>query len=326
MLVDMTRISFLGPPATFTHQALLLLPESDHAELVPAATTGAALALVRSNETDAACVPIENTVEGGVPAVLDALIAGPPLVIVKEVQILVEFALMARPGTSASAIRRVGSHPHAVAQTREWLSKNLGQASVVMTSSTAEAAAQVARGELDAAVSAPVAAKVNGLEILERDIADNAAAVTRFVLVRRPCAPPAPTGTDRTSVAVTTRNRPGALMMLLTELSMRGIDLTRVESRPTKNARNSYWFHLDCAGHVADPAMGEAMAALKRRCDQVRYLGSYPRSSAPDEPASGPGAVGGAVTEADQAKGEGATADFRASFDWLAQIRAGTIG
>jgi prephenate dehydratase len=295
--------------------------------LIPATTTGAALASVRRNETDAACVPIENSIEGGVPAVLDALIAGPPLVIIREVQIAVQFALMARPGTEMNMIRTVGTHPHGEAQTRHWMGDNLQQASVVMTSSTAEAAAQVARGELDAAVSAPVAAAMNGLKILAGDIADNAAALTRFVLVRPPCAPPEPTGADRTSVAVTTKNQPGALVTLLTELSMRSIDLTRVESRPTKDRRDSYWFHLDCAGHVAEPAMGEAIAALKRRCDQVRYLGSYARSSPPDDPASSLEASGidSAVPEADKAKGDGG-ADFNASFDWLRRIRSGTIG
>ena len=136
----------------------------------------------------------------------------------------------------------------------------------------------MARGEVDAAVSAPLAGEQHGLEALADDVADNAGAVTRFALVAPPGPPPAPTGRDRTTLAATTQNRPGALLGLLTELAVRGIDLTRIESRPIKDRHAEYWFHLDCTGHVAEPAMGEALAALHRRCDRVRFLGSYPRA------------------------------------------------
>jgi len=227
-------------------------------------------------------VPIENSVEGGVPAVLDSLIADPPLVIVREAQVAVEFALMARPGTALDDIRTVSSHTARGGPDPALAGREPAKATVLMSSSTAEAAAQAARGEVDASVSAPVAAIVHGLEILADDIADNAAAVTRFVLVRPPGPPPAPTALDRTTLAATTENRPGALLAVLNELAVRGVDLTRIESRPIKGRRDEYWFHLDCTGHVAQPAMGEALAALHRRCLHVRYLGSYPRSAAPD--------------------------------------------
>ena len=114
--------------------------------------------------------------------------------------------------------------------------------------------------------------------MLADDVADNAGAVTRFVLLTPPGPPPAPTGDDRTTLAATTQNRPGSLLGLLTELAVRGIDLTRIESRPIKDRHAEYWFHLDCTGHIAEPAMGEALAALHRRCDRVRFLGSYPRA------------------------------------------------
>ena len=136
----------------------------------------------------------------------------------------------------------------------------------------------MARGEFDAAVAAPLAAEQHGLEVIADDVADNAGAVTRFALVAPPGPPPAPTGNDRTTLAATTQNRPGSLLGLLTELAVRGIDLTRIESRPIKDRHAEYWFHLDCTGHVAEPAMGEALAALHRRCDRVRFLGSYPRA------------------------------------------------
>jgi prephenate dehydratase len=325
-----TRLAFLGPRATFTEQALRRLPEADGAELVPCTTTTSALAAVRAGEADAACVPIENSVEGGVPAVLDSLVTDPPLVIVRETQIAVRFALMARPGTALADIRTVASHPHGEAQTRHWLAANLPAATVLMSSSTAEAAAQVSRGELDASVSAPVAAGVHGLEILADDIADSAAvsstpAVTRFVLVRPPCAPPEPTspsaGLDRTTLAATTENVPGALLGILTELAVRGIDLTRIESRPIKGRRDEYWFHLDCTGHVAQPAMGEALAALHRRCLRVRYLGSYARSAAPGVSTGSPGGAeaGGALVN-----GHG-TERFAAAAAWLDGVRSGTL-
>ncbi|MDQ2710283.1 MAG: prephenate dehydratase [Actinomycetota bacterium] len=329
----MSRLAFLGPRATFTEQALLTLPESHGAELLPCTGVIAALNAVRDGEADAACVPFENSVEGGVPAVLDALVADPPLVIVREAQVAVRFALMARPGTRRDDVRSVASHPHGEAQTRVWLAANLPQATVLMSSSTAEAAAQVARGDVDASVSAPVAASVHGLEILADDIADNAAAITRFVLVAPPGPPPAPTRTDRTTVAATTENRPGALLGVLTELAVRGIDLTRIESRPIKGRHGAdsteYWFHLDCAGHVAQPAMGEALAALHRRCMKVRYLGSYPRAESPTGGSGGEGGtgvggtgVGGTAQHTEPVNGNGAQR-FLAAAAWLDDVRAG---
>lgn len=314
----MSRLAFLGPRATFTEQALRLLPEAEGAELLPQPTNTLALAAVRSGEADAACVPIESSVEGGVPAVMDGLVVDPPLVISREVQLAVRFALMARPGLTLGEIRAVASHPHGEAQTRHWLAANVPGATVLMSSSTAEAAAQVARGEVDASVSAPVAAVVHGLEILADDIGDNADAVTRFVLVRPPLPPPAPTAWDRTTLAATTENRPGALLGILTELAVRGIDLTRIESRPIKGKHAEYWFHLDCTGHVAQPAMGEALAALHRRCLRVRYLGSYPRACPP----------GGCKEPEGAARAEPAAAiaedRFAAAAAWLDAVRTGS--
>src|SRR5688572_20645049 len=272
------------------------MPEAAGAELVPAAGSPAVLAAVRDGSADLGCVPIENSVEGAVPAVLDGLVADPPLVIVREALLAVRFALLVRPGTRFADVRTIASHPHGIAQTRGWIAAQLPDATVLLSDSTAEAAAQVARGEFDAAVSAPLAAMQHRLEILADDIADNAGAVTRFALVSPP-GPPPPTGHDRTSLAATTQNRPGALLGLLTELAVRGIDLTRIESRPIKDRHAEYWFHLDCTGHVAEPAMGEALAALYRRCDRVRFLGSYPRAgngASTAAPSTSPLPIGGA--------------------------------
>jgi prephenate dehydratase len=308
------RIGFLGPHATFTEQALLSLPESAGASLIPLPGNPAVLAAVRSGEVDAGCVPIENSVEGAVPPVLDGLVLDPPLVIVREAVVAVRFVLVGRPGSRLSEIRTVASHGHGIAQTRGWIATHLPQAEVLVSTSTSEAAAQVARGEMDAAACSPLAAEQHGLEVLADDIADNPGAVTRFVLVQKPGSVPAPTGHDRTTLALTTENRPGSLLGLLTELAVRGIDLMRIESRPIKDRHNNYWFHLDCSGHVAEPAMGEALAALYRRCDRVRFLGSFPRAVGSAEPASGApvGPVQGASPAA-----------YQAAFDWLADVRNG---
>ncbi|OLT12567.1 prephenate dehydratase [Pseudonocardia sp. CNS-139] len=313
----MPRLAFLGPRATFTEQALRSLPESAGAELVPCAGSPAVLAAVREGSVDAGCVPIENSVEGAVPAVLDGLVADPPLVIVREAAVAVRFALLGRAGTALADVRSVGSHPHALAQTRGWVADHLPGADVVITSSTSEAAAQVARGELGAAVAAPLAGEQHELSVLADDIADNPGAVTRFALVAKPGPLPAPTGHDRTSLAATTQNRPGALLGLLTELAVRGIDLTRIESRPIKDRHAEYWFHLDCTGHAAEPAMGEALAALHRRSDRVRFLGSYPRATNGFTPTG----AGRAAADLGPASAE----KYAAAAEWLAAVRAGSL-
>ncbi|GEL16461.1 prephenate dehydratase [Pseudonocardia asaccharolytica] len=315
----MSRLAFLGPHGTFTEQALRSLPESRGAELVPCAGNPAVLAAIREGRADAGCVPIENSVEGAVPPVLDGLVEDPPLVIVREALLAVRFALLVRPGTTVAGIRTVASHPHGIAQTRGWIARTFPDAEILLSTSTSEAAAQVARGEIDAAVSAPVAAAQHGLEVFADDIADNPGAVTRFVLVAPPGPPPPPTGHDRTTLAATTENRPGSLLGLLTELAVRGIDMTRIESRPIKDRHAEYWFHLDCSGHVAEPAMGEALAGLHRRCDEVRFLGSYPRAVGSAGPAAGSGAPAVPLSVAGKS-------EFAAAEAWLAAVRTGGCG
>ena len=309
------RIAYLGPPGTFCEQALRTQDVAG-AELVPAASTTAALDALRAGEVDAACVPLESSVEGAVPATMDGLVELPALVVVAEILLPVRFAVLVRPGTTAVDVATVASHPHGEAQTRRWLAAHLPHAAVSTTPSTAAAAADVATGRVDAAVCAAVAAPHYGLDVLVDGVHDTGDAVTRFVLARRPVAPPAPTGADRTSVAVTTANEPGALLAVLTEFAMRGIDLTRIESRPAKARLGTYWFFLDGAGHVAEPAMGEALAGLRRRATEVRYLGSYPRASIP---------VGSAVPAPPVA--ETVPGQSRPEYDeagtWLAAVRAG---
>ncbi len=278
--VPPARYAFLGPEGTFTEQALRTLPAAARAELQPCSTVTLALDEVRSGEADGAVVPIENSVEGSVPVTLDELATGEPLMITREMTVPIAFSLLARPGVGPDDVRRVATHPHAAAQTRRWVALHLPHAEVVHTTSTAQAAFMLTRDdrEWDAAIAAPVAAEHYRLATLATTIADNPDALTRFVLVSRPGPPPPATGRDKTSLVAFMRDdHPGALMEILDQLTMRGVNLTRIESRPTGAALGNYCFSIDCEGHVEDARVGEALMGLRRVCADVRFLGSYER-------------------------------------------------
>jgi prephenate dehydratase len=303
-----TRFAYLGPEGTFAEAALSSAVASTEGTRFPCPSVAAALAAVRSGEADAALVPLENSVEGSVPATMDGLWDGDPLVITREVFLAVAFSLVARPGAALSGVRTVASHPHALAQCARWLATHLPGATPLPETSTALAAAAVAEGRYDAAVCAPIAGQRYRLTALAEDIADHPGAVTRFVLVRRPGQLPSPTGNDKTSLVAVVGDRTGALLSVLSEFAVRGISLTRIESRPTRERLGVYSFSLDCEGHVADRRVGEALAALHRVCDDVRFLGSYARA---DERGNRP--VPDTAVDA-------AFADAEA---WLSRVRAG---
>lgn len=303
----MSRIAYFGPEGTFTEQAASEL--AGGAELIPVETIPLAFSVVRKGEADAACVPVENSVEGAVPATLDGLAEQEPLVSVAEALLPVHFSVLTRPGVADPAeIRTVASHPHALAQVRLWVEANLPNARPVVTSSTAAAAVAVRAGEFDAAVTAPVAVRHYPLPVLATEVADVRDARTRFLLVRRTDHPlPAPTGADRTSIVAAAANRTGALAELLTELAGRGINLTRLDARPAKGNFGEYRFFIDFEGHVAEPRIGDALAALRRRCRNVRFLGSHPRADgvrATIEPFAG-------------------NDDFLDATDWVEAVRRG---
>jgi prephenate dehydratase len=303
-----TRFAYLGPEGTFAESALSSTIASSEGSRFPYPSVPAALAAVRSGDADAALVPLENSVEGSVPATMDGLVDGEPLVITREVFLPVAFHLVARAGTELAAVRTVASHPHALAQCARWLAEHLPQAAPVPETSTAAAARAVAEGRYDAAVCAPIAGQRYRLVSLVDDAADHPGAVTRFVLVRRPGPLPSSTGNDKTSLSAVVGDRTGALLELLGEFSVRGISLTRIESRPTRERLGVYSFSLDCEGHIADRRVGEALAALHRVCDDVRFLGSYPRA---DERRNRPTA---------ETASDAAFADADA---WLTRARAG---
>ncbi|MGW0916197.1 prephenate dehydratase [Streptomyces sp. NPDC002784] len=271
--------AYLGPEGTFTEAALRTLPETATRELVPYVSVQSALDAVRAGEAEAAFVPIENSVEGGITTTLDELVAGAPLMIYREVLLSITFALLVRPGTTLSDIKTVSAHPAAQPQVRNWLRKNLPDAHWESAASNADAARLVQEGQYDAAFAGEFAAALYGLEALESGIHDAENAQTRFVLVGRPARPAAPTGADKTSVVLWQRDdHPGGLRDLLGEFATRGINLMLLQSRPTGAGIGNYCFCIDAEGHIADRRVAEALMGLKRICLEVRYLGSYPRA------------------------------------------------
>jgi prephenate dehydratase len=306
------RVVWLGPQGTFSEQAMRLLPELGPGE--PVHTVADALELVRCGDADLALVPFENSLEGSVAGTLDSL-ADPsagPLHITREVLLPVAFAVLVRPGTTLADVRSISTIGPVEAQCREWLRTCAPGIPVTAASSSAAAAQAVARGEYDAALGSAVAAERTGLVVLQEGIGDRSDTVTRFVLLARPAPPPPPTGVDRTTVVLFEReDHPGALLEMLTEFAVRGVNLTRLESRPTGEGLGSYCFAVECVGHVSEAHVGEALSALRRVCREVIFLGSYPRADR---------AAGGS-------RRPGTTAeDFADAAAWLAALRGGSCG
>src|SRR5256714_4399670 len=307
-----TRFVYLGPEGTFAEQALLTIPAAAHGTLIPARSVPEALDALRAGDADAAVVPLENSVGGQVGVTLDELAGGAPLVITREIVLPVRFVLAAREPVDLAVIASVAAHPQASAQCRGWLRKQVPAAVVVDVLSNGAAAAAAAGGEHDAAICAPIGAEQHRLAVLADDIADHPDAMTRFALVSRPGTPPAPTGDDLTTLAVyIAHDRVGALLAVLTELAVRGVNLIRIESRPTGERLGRYVFFLDCTGHLADARMGEALQALHRVCADVRFLGSYPRAGGAERPVPPPPGT--------------SDADFADAAAWLARLRAGDL-
>ncbi|MEV7606917.1 prephenate dehydratase [Paenarthrobacter sp. NPDC089322] len=274
--------TFLGPEGTFTEAALMQVPGARDATRIPCTNVNTALDKVRAGEADAAMVPIENSVEGGVTATLDAIATGPELRIIREALVPITFVLVARAGVEISDIKRISTHGHAWAQCRLWVDEHIPHADYVPGSSTAAAA----MGLLDdgapyeAAICAPlVAASRPGLKVLAENIGDNPDAVTRFILVSRPGTLPERTGADKTTVVVPLpEDHPGALMEILDQFASRGVNLSRIESRPTGQYLGHYFFSIDADGHAADSRVADALAGLHRISPATRFLGSYARA------------------------------------------------
>ena len=295
-----TTIAFLGPAGTFTeaavHKFAAHLPE---VETLPVGSPSEAVAAVRAGQADYACVAIENSVDGAVTTTFDAIVEAEPVQIYREVDIPVAFSIMTRPGKGD--IRRLSTHPVAFQQIRGWVKHNLPEVEFVPASSNAAAAEAVARGDADAAAAPARAAEIFGLETIAQGVADVEGAATRFVLVGRPGRPTARTGQDRTSVIFTLPNEPGSLVGALQELAHRGVDLSRIESRPTRETFGTYRFYVDLIGHIEDQPVAEALRALWLRTEVLLFLGSWPAATPAGKPPR----------------------DLTAADDWVARARRG---
>ncbi|WP_405179023.1 prephenate dehydratase [Nocardia sp. NBC_01377] len=284
----MPRIAYFGPSGTFTEMALAQFESAGvfdaPVERVTAPSQGGALDLIRSGSVEGAVVPIESSVEGSISATLDSLAIGPRLQIVAETELEVSFTILAGTGTTLADVRLLAAYPVAGAQVRDWVSLHLPDTQIFTAASNAAAAEDVVAGRADAAVSTALAGERLGLTALASGVADHEQAITRFVLVTRPRVAPAATGADRTSIVLELTNEPGSLMRAFAEFATRGIDLTRIESRPTRTGMGTYRFYLDCVGHIDDTAVAEALKALHRTAGRIRYLGSWPATSATGTP------------------------------------------
>jgi prephenate dehydratase len=273
-------VAYLGPEGTFTETAARMLQLGEESELIACRDVLEVFRTVERSGAVRGVVPIENTLEGSVTATLDALAFETELLIHGELELPVNLVLAAVPGTRLESLVSVRSHVVALGAARRWLNDRLPDVEQLPSASTARAAQEVAElGTLHAAIVNPLAAERYGLEILAEGLADRAGNMTRFVMVGDRVPPP--TGWDKTSLVVfIDANRPGALLQLLEIFAARELNLTKIESRPTKTELGEYCFFVDVEGHLSDERVGDALATVKRTQRDVRLLGSYRRSGA----------------------------------------------
>ncbi|WP_146340409.1 prephenate dehydratase [Nesterenkonia sp. NBAIMH1] len=275
------RYSFLGPEGTFTEAALTQMPGADRAQRVPASSVLAALSMVDEGDAEGAVVPIENSVEGGVTATLDAVSVTHRLQITAETLVPITFVLASAQPMELSEVTSVATHSHAWAQVRSWAQNVLPRVQYIPAPSTAAGAHSLRTSApmADAAICAPLVAEQLGLHVIASGIEDFPGAVTRFVLVTKPGQVPSMTGADKTTVTIPLpEDRAGALMELLEHFATRGVNICRIESRPTGSAMGDYFFSMDLEGHIHEPRVADALAGIHRVSPAVRFLGSYPRA------------------------------------------------
>jgi prephenate dehydratase len=272
------RVAFLGPSGTFTEQALLSQPDLAAGELVPVRSIAETIFEVDAGRAELGVVPIENAIEGSVNETLDTLAfeASEHLFIHREIVVPVDLNLCVKPGMKLADVKTVVSIPHASAQCRDWLAAKLPGVDVQASNSTAEAARDVAKSRAGgrAAIAPRLAAELYGLDVVAAGIHDHPDNSTRFVLVGHGI--PARSGHDKSTVVVfqTHQDRPGGLLTILQEFNARGINLTKLESRPTKRELGSYCFFIDFEGHILDELVADVMRSLAAKHD-MRFLGSY---------------------------------------------------
>lgn len=277
------RIAYLGPAGTFSEEAALTYTAGD-ARLVPFPSFPALVEAVETGLTDEAILPIENSLEGAVPTTLDLLIHETDLRIRAELLLPVRQFLIAKPATEITDVRVLISHPQPLGQCRRFLDRCLPRVDVVASLSTAAAVAEMmaAEGQQTAAISTQRAAEIYGGAILASDIQDNDSNITRFVVLGSQDSPP--TGHDKTSLGFTLPDarQPGTLYRALACFAEAGLNLTKLESRPTKAALGTYTFLIDLEGHRTDPVVARALDQLRALAATLKVFGSYPRVDWPN--------------------------------------------
>ncbi|HVD41170.1 MAG TPA: prephenate dehydratase [Solirubrobacterales bacterium] len=274
------RIAYLGPAGTFTEDALGEAIPAGGFEPLRTPTIPDAILAVERGEAERALVPIENSLEGSVRPTLDALaFEAPAVTIVGEHDYRVRVHLIAREGTRAEDVEAVLSHPQPLAQCQRFLRQRFPEIELRNSSSTAAAVRMVSESSRPwAALGARAAAVLYGCELLLEGVEDSADNVTRFVWIAPEGSEPVGSGPWKTSLVFSEvgADHPGALVECLSEFSGRGINLTRIESRPLRQGLGQYMFFCDLEGRESDSAVAEAIAALRTKAASVRILGSYP--------------------------------------------------
>ena len=264
-------IAYFGPEATFTHQAAIRRFGSS-VEYAPMKTIGDVFIDVAKNRAEYGVVPVENSTEGVVNHTLDMFIDS-ELKIVAQIILPIQHCLLSK-STRRDQVKRLYSHPQALAQCRQWVQIHLPGAEIIEASSTTRAAELAARSRTAGAIASSLAAERYRLNVLESDIQDNSSNATRFLVLGRKCG--APTGSDRTSFIFSVVDEVGSLHRALAPLSRHKINMTRIESRPSKRKAWAYFFFVDVVGHSEDPSVSRALGELSKHCSFVKILGSYP--------------------------------------------------
>lgn len=265
-------IAYLGPESTFTHQAAILRFGSS-LQYAPQRTIGEVFSEVTKNRADYGVVPVENSTEGVVTHTLDMFVES-DLKIVSQIVLPIRHCLVSR--IPKNRIRRLYVHPQTLAQCRAWLQKSLPHAELIETSSNARSVELATKDRIAAAIAGELAAEKYGVPILEYDIQDNAANATRFLVLGRQCSPS--TGHDRTSIMFSIQHKVGALYRALSPFRKYKLNMTRIESRPSKRKAWEYFFFVDCDGHQEDTKLAKALGYLRDECSFVKVLGSYPNA------------------------------------------------
>ena len=306
-MTSQRSIGYLGPHGTFTEQAVLSEPDLAQCDGKLFSSMPAVLNAVESGELDLGFAAIENSIEGTVNATIDTLAFSSNLLIQREVVIPISMELLVAPGTTLESIETVVSFPHAIAQCRVWLAEHLPDARHSAANSTADAVELVAKAQDStvAAIGNRLAGSIYGLAELANSIEDTEDNQTRFVTVARRGIPKI-TGNDKTSIVIFQRDdRPGSLLSILQEFSARKINLSKLESRPTKKGLGNYCFIMDLDGHISDAVVADALKNIMAKQADVKFLGSYPTAG----------------TGATEVRAE-ANAAWRSAEDWLDTVRS----